>query len=217
MRIPWSPSQYGRTALEVAKSKNSREVYTMLEAFTKAYEKALPPKQSPQILEVAAFLKELGIESVLPQLLQAGYNSMLVRAQFCVCVCADSCCCDCVYTLTHEHKRPFTYACASTSCREYVTQRWTTSLTQHHSSLAGKYAPYSSAWSVLCCVFATETIWRACRIRRPLASAYFTFFWIFAAWEGSLGGATALNERGYLTKISNIYGNSIKIKIYSSS
>ena len=60
----------------------------MLEAFTKAYEKALPPKQSPQILEVAAFLKELGIESALPQFLQGGYNSMLVRAQFCVCVCA---------------------------------------------------------------------------------------------------------------------------------
>ena len=86
------PTQYGRTALDVAKTKNSRDVYVILEAATKAYKKTVPPKKSPELIEVEAYLKKLGLEAALPQFVRGGLNSMLVRAQTyiylsaCVCV-----------------------------------------------------------------------------------------------------------------------------------
>ena len=75
------PTQYGRTALDVAKTKNSRDVYVILEAATKAYQKTVPPKKAPELIEVEAYLKKLGLEAALPQFVRGGLNSLLVRAQ----------------------------------------------------------------------------------------------------------------------------------------
>merc|ERR1711934_600975 len=67
--------KYGRTALDVAKT--NRDVYVILEAATKAYKKTVPPKKSPELIEVEAYLKKLGLEAALPQFVRGGLNSML--------------------------------------------------------------------------------------------------------------------------------------------